>query len=133
MRTIRFATFVSLIGACAFAPAQAGAAGVADFYKQTPMTLYVGYAPGGGYDTYARVLAEYMPRHIPGSPTMIVKNMPGADSLLLMNHLYNQAPKDGSVFATFNRGLAVAPLLGLIDETKAKFESPEAVLDRESQ
>jgi tripartite-type tricarboxylate transporter receptor subunit TctC len=122
MRIIRLALFVSFIGAYNLAPAQTAAAGVADFYKKTPMTLYVGYAPGGGYDTYARVLAEHMPRHVPGNPTMIVKNMPGADSLLLMNHLYNQAPKDGTTFGIFNRNLPVAPLLGLVDKSQAKFD-----------
>ena len=122
MRFFSFALIGSAIGALNLAPAQLSAETLAEFYRNKPITLFVGYAPGGGYDTYARVLGTHMPRHIPGAPKMIIKNMPGADSLRLMNYLYNQSPRDGSEFATFNRGLAVAPLLGLIDKKKAKFD-----------
>jgi tripartite-type tricarboxylate transporter receptor subunit TctC len=52
-----------------------------DFYRTRPLTLVVGYAVGGGYDVYARLLARHLPKHIPGSPTIIVQNMPGAGSL----------------------------------------------------
>lgn len=128
MRFFSFALIGSAIGALNLAPAQLSAETLAEFYRNKPITLFVGYAPGGGYDTYARVLGTHMPRHIPGAPKMIIKNMPGADSLRLMNYLYNQSPRDGSEFATFNRGLAVAPLLGLIDKKKAKFDPKKRAL-----
>src|SRR6202158_3833678 len=69
----------------------------ADFYKGKNVELYIGYSVGGGYDLYARVLARHMGRHIPGNPTIIVKNMEGGGSLRLANWLYRVAPTDGSV------------------------------------
>ena len=84
----------------------------ADFYRGKQIDLYIGYSPGGGYDTYARVLARHMGKHIPGNPTVVPQNMPGAGSLTLANHLYNIAPKDGTAIGTFGRGLAMEPLLG---------------------
>src|SRR5205085_4353191 len=63
------------------------------------------------YDVYARVLARYMSKYIPGNPTIIIQNMPGAGSLRGANYIYNVAPKDGTVFGTFARNM---PLLGLI-------------------
>jgi tripartite-type tricarboxylate transporter receptor subunit TctC len=85
---------------------------VADFYAGKQVSLYIGYSPGGGYDTYARVLARHIGKHIPGNPTVVPQNMPGAGSLTLANFLYNIAPKDGTAFGTIGRGLAMEPLLG---------------------
>jgi tripartite-type tricarboxylate transporter receptor subunit TctC len=82
--------------------------------------LYVGYSPGGGYDVYARALARHMDRYIPGHPTILPKNMPGAGSLVLTNWLYNVAPKDGSAFGMIGRGTGFDPLLG---SKKAKFDA----------
>lgn len=84
---------------------------VADFYKGKRINLIVSYGPGGGYDVYARALAHHMGKHIPGNPTIVVQNMPGAGSLRGTNFLYNVAPKDGTAFGTFARNMA---LLGLI-------------------
>lgn len=84
---------------------------VADFYKGKRINLIVGYGPSGGYDAYARLLARYMPKYIPGTPNIIVQNMPGAGSIRASNFLYNVAPRDGTVFGTFARN---SPLLGLI-------------------
>jgi tripartite-type tricarboxylate transporter receptor subunit TctC len=84
----------------------------ADFYKGKNVDLYIGYSVGGGYDLYARVLARHIGRHIPGNPTIIVKNMEGAGSLRLANWLYRVAPKDGSVFGIIGRGTGFDPLLG---------------------
>src|SRR6476660_4415470 len=84
---------------------------VADFYKGKRVNLIVSYGTGGGYDVYARVLARHMPKYIPGNPSIIVQNMPGAGSLRGANFLYNVAPKDGTTFGTFARNMA---LLGLI-------------------
>jgi tripartite-type tricarboxylate transporter receptor subunit TctC len=85
---------------------------VADFYRGKNLNLLVGYSAGGGYDTYARILARHLGRHIPGNPTVVVQNMPGAGSLKATNFLYNAAPKDGSTIATFSRGMAMEPLIG---------------------
>jgi tripartite-type tricarboxylate transporter receptor subunit TctC len=83
---------------------------VADFYKGRNIQLYIGYSAGGGYDAYARILARHMGEHIPGNPTIVPQNMPGAGSLRVTNYLYNIAPKDGSALATFARGMAMEPL-----------------------
>ena len=105
-------TAVSLFALAAALPQPLRAQDVADFYRGRTVTLIVGYSSGGGYDTYARVLARHMGKHIPGNPTLVVQNMPGAGSLRSANYLYNVAPKDGSVFGMFSRGLAMEPLIG---------------------
>jgi tripartite-type tricarboxylate transporter receptor subunit TctC len=88
----------------------AAADSVADFYKGKTVDLYIGYSVGGGYDTYARLLAANMGRHIPGNPTMVAKNMPGAGSAKLANWLYNVAPKDGTAIGAIGRGTGFDPL-----------------------
>jgi tripartite-type tricarboxylate transporter receptor subunit TctC len=104
---------LALVLACvATVPARADDDAVARFYKGRNIQLYIGYSAGGGYDIYARVLARHLGRHIPGNPTIVPQNMPGAGSLRLANYLYNVAPKDGTAFATFARGMATEPLLG---------------------
>jgi tripartite-type tricarboxylate transporter receptor subunit TctC len=69
---------------------------VAQFYKGRQITVIVGSSAGGGYDIYARLLARHMPKYIPGNPSMIVSNMPGAGSNAAVAHIYNVAPKDGT-------------------------------------
>jgi tripartite-type tricarboxylate transporter receptor subunit TctC len=91
---------------------RAKADAVADFYHGRTVTLFVGYSVGGGYDNYARVLARHLGNHIPGNPSVLPQNMPGAGSLRALNYLYNAAPKDGSAIGTFGRGLAMEPLIG---------------------
>ncbi|MYZ48191.1 Bug family tripartite tricarboxylate transporter substrate binding protein [Propylenella binzhouense] len=91
---------------------QAKADSVEDFYKGKTVNLIIGYSVGGGYDTYSRVLAQHMGKHIPGNPTVVPQNMPGAGSLKAANYIFNVAPKDGTVFGTFARGLAMEPLIG---------------------
>src|SRR5437588_4964429 len=93
------------------AASQATAENVADFYKRQRINLIVGNGTGGGYDIYARVLARHMSSYIPGNPSIIVQNMPGAGGLRAANYIYNVAAKDGTVFGTFARNM---PLLGLI-------------------
>jgi tripartite-type tricarboxylate transporter receptor subunit TctC len=100
---------VSAVLALAGVPAQADA--VADFYKGKIVSLVVGYGSGGGYDVYGRLVATHLGKYIPGNPTVVVQNMPGAGSLRSVNYLYNTAPKDGTIIATFARDM---PLLGLI-------------------
>jgi tripartite-type tricarboxylate transporter receptor subunit TctC len=100
--------------------AQSQAQSPADFYKGKTVDLYIGYSAGGGYDVYARALAHHMGRFIPGNPTILPKNMPGAGSLVLANWLYNVAPKDGTAFGIIGRGTGFDPLLG---SAKAQFDA----------
>ena len=74
------------------------------------ITIIVGYKPGGGYDATARLLARHLPNHIPGKPTVIVQNMPGGNSIIAANHMYNVAKPDGLTIGTFNRNLPIAQL-----------------------
>ena len=92
---------------------------VEDFYRSHPITLVAGYTPGGGFDLYARTLASHFGRHIPGHPTIIVQNMPGAGSLKATNYMYNVAPKDGSVIA-----LVRAPVVDSLTGTGASEFDP---------
>jgi tripartite-type tricarboxylate transporter receptor subunit TctC len=89
------------------APAQT----VEDFYRGRTLTMLISYSVGGGYDLYARVLARYLGRHIPGNPTVVPENMPGAGGLRASNYLYTAAPKDGSVIGTFSRSIPTMPLV----------------------
>ena len=82
------------------------------FYKGKTIEVYAGSNPGSGYDNYARIVARHIDKFVPGSPTVIVKNMPGASGLPLANFLYNQAPRDGSMFAILHNNLTVEPLIG---------------------
>src|ERR1700681_2248911 len=101
------ATLVGLASARARA-----ADGIANFYKGRTVQVLIGFSAGGGYDIYARTLARYMGKHIPGNPTLVSQNMPGAGTLKVANYIYNVAPKDGTVFGTFARGMPMEKLLG---------------------
>ena len=98
--------------ALALVATPASADAVSDFYSGKTVTVYVGYSPGGGYDTYARTVARHIGNHIPGNPSVIVKNRPGAGSMLLTNELYNILPKDGTAIGIIGRGLPMEPLFG---------------------
>ena len=89
------------------------AAAHAQYYAGKTVTIIVGYKTGGGYDATARALARHLPKHIPGKPTVIVQNMPGANSIIAANHVYNVAKPDGLTIATFNRNLPIAQLTGV--------------------
>jgi tripartite-type tricarboxylate transporter receptor subunit TctC len=82
----------------------------AQYYSGKTITIVVGYKPGGGYDRTARLLARYLPKYIPGSPNIIVQNMPGANSVIAANHVYAIAKPDGLTLGTFNRNLPIAQL-----------------------
>lgn len=107
----RLTVAAGLLAAALVAPSGASADAIEDFYAGRTVELLIGYSPGGGYDAYARLLARFLGKHIPGDPTIVPENMPGAGSLTLTNYLYNVAPKDGSVFGTIARGMAMEPLL----------------------
>lgn len=82
------------------------------FYAGREVRLIVGTGAGGGYDTYARLVARYLGNHIPGNPTFVVSSMPGASGVKAVNYLYSAAPKDGSVIATFNNSMPVYQAIG---------------------
>jgi tripartite-type tricarboxylate transporter receptor subunit TctC len=83
-----------------------------DFYKGRQVTMLVGNNPGTAYDASARLVARYFGRNIPGQPTIIVQNMPGATGLIAANYLAKIAPKDGSVIANAHESLPLRQLLG---------------------
>jgi tripartite-type tricarboxylate transporter receptor subunit TctC len=83
-----------------------------DFYRGKTVDLEIGYSVGGGYDVYARMLAPFMAKHIPGNPSIVPRNMEGAGSLRLANWIYNVGPKDGTAFGTIGRGTGFDPLFG---------------------
>ena len=92
---MRRASFSPCSPCCAL-PQPARAQAGRRFLSRQDRHLIVGYSAGGGYDTYARILARHLGKHIPGNPTIVVQNMPGAGSLKMANYLYNVAPKDGT-------------------------------------
>jgi tripartite-type tricarboxylate transporter receptor subunit TctC len=103
---------VALLLALALTPLPAKADAVSDFYKGKTVTLIVGYGTGGGYDVFARLLARYLGKYIPGNPSVIVQNMPGAGSMRAVNALYNTAPKDGTTIGMFGRDMPLIAVLG---------------------
>jgi tripartite-type tricarboxylate transporter receptor subunit TctC len=105
-----FSAAVAMAAAVWAGPAMAQQSG--DFYKDKQIRLIIANAAGGDYDLAGRLLARHINRHIPGTPTIVVQNMPGAGTILAANHLYNVAPKDGLVFGTFSRNLPSQAVLG---------------------
>ena len=85
---------------------------VAQFYRGKQINLYVGSSAGGGYDTYARLLARRFGGAIPGSPAVLVQNMPGAGSNKLASYIYSVAPKDGTAIGAIFSGAILQPLIG---------------------
>jgi len=83
----------------------------ASYYEGKTITIVVGYKPGGGYDRYARLIAKHLPKYIPGSPGVIIQNMPGASSVIAANHVYSIAKPDGLTFGTFNNATVIAQLI----------------------
>lgn len=101
-------------------PADGAGASVADNFKGKSISLVIGFPPGGGYDAYARAIGGHIGGHIPGKPSIVVRNMPGASSLRAANYIYNTAPRDGTAMGAFSAGAIFAPLMG---NDKAKFET----------
>src|ERR1700680_2032352 len=135
MRKVRFARVSIALTLAAFAPWPASAETAADFYKGRVVQIIVGFSPGGGYDLYARVLARHIGKHIPGNPGVTIHNMPGAGSRKAANYLYNVAPKNGTVFGTFDRGLPMERLLGRTEGERfdaAKFTWIGSITDEPS-
>lgn len=106
MRIVMLLT--AMLAACFAVPQQAAAE---DFYAGKTLTILVGFSAGGGFDVNARALARHIGRHIPGTPNVVVDNMPGASSVTSILYLDNRAPQDGTFIDTFNFGLLSASLL----------------------
>ena len=87
------------------APVQADP--IADFYNGKTVRMLIGYGPGGGYDLYGRVVAQFLAKHLAGHPTIVVQNMPGAGSLLAARYMHDVAPKDGTVLGSLAQTLAL--------------------------
>jgi len=109
----RYAAVGWLALALFLGPPPARSAGVEDFYKGKTVRIVVGFSPGGGYDQYARLVARHIGRHIPGNPTVVVQNMPGAGSLRAANYLYNVAPKDGTAIGMIANAFPAMQAVGI--------------------
>jgi tripartite-type tricarboxylate transporter receptor subunit TctC len=101
-----------IAGALLLLATPAYAQSVAEFYKGKIVTIVVGSDVGGGYDLTARTLAHHLGRHVPGAPSVIVQNKPGASSLVAANYVYEIAPKDGTVIAAVQRPVPFQTLFG---------------------
>jgi tripartite-type tricarboxylate transporter receptor subunit TctC len=97
------------------------------FFKGKVITCYIGYGPGGGYDAFARLISKHMSKHIPGAPTIVPVNMPGASSMTLANFLAKVAPKDGTAFGAVNSALIFDPLFAG-SASKAQFTGPDLTM-----
>ncbi|HEY8579629.1 MAG TPA: hypothetical protein VIL72_07065, partial [Beijerinckiaceae bacterium] len=120
----RFAAALIVAGAAAGAAA-ADRARAQDFYAGKTVDFVIGADVGGGYDVYGRTLARHLPRHIPGAPNVVVKNMPGAGSAVAAAHLYNIAPKDGSTIGALMPGAILDRILN--EKAKGNFDPSKFV------
>ncbi len=82
------------------------------YYKGRTITFVIGSAPGGGYDTYSRLVASHLGQHLEGRPTIVPQNMPGAGSIRAANYLYNVAPKDGTMIGMLDEAIYLNQILG---------------------
>jgi tripartite-type tricarboxylate transporter receptor subunit TctC len=113
----------SVIGLVAFALLVAApqVQGAEDFYQGKTIKMIIGASPQGGYADHSRVLSRHMPKHIPGSPTIVVQNMPAAGGMAATNHIFNVALKDGTEMGLFNRNTTLSGLIG-IEQAKYKIQ-----------
>jgi tripartite-type tricarboxylate transporter receptor subunit TctC len=109
-----------VVAALAASTARAQAPTPEAFYRGKSIDLIVGYPPGGSNDLYARIVARHFGKYIPGNPTLVFRNMPGAGSIVASNYVYNIAPKDGSVLALVS---PTSPLDEKLGAVGAKYES----------
>ena len=118
-RTIGLASFIAVSVTFSFS---ALAQSAEPQRQQRDMVIITSSTPGGGYDAYSRMFARHMPKHLPGTPTIVVNNMPGGAGIRAANYLYNIAPKDGSTIALLDRAIPTAPLL-YGEDSKAQFDA----------
>ncbi len=114
----------ALVAAAMVAAPAAMADPIEDFYRGKTMRMLIGYGPGGGYDLYARLVAEFLPRYIPGRPTIVPQNMPGAGSFAAAKFMAEAAPKDGTVLGMLAQTLALDSRVNpdtKIDVTKFRY------------
>jgi len=111
-RTRRAAIAALLLMTASPAMPPARADGLADFYKGKTVSLVVGSSTGGGYDTMTRAVGRFIGKHIPGAPTVVVRNMPGAGGITALNYIYNSAERDGTVLALVQNNTPLEPLFG---------------------
>ncbi len=109
-RPLRRLTLCAFFGTATINVAHADS--VSDFYAHKTLTLVAGFPPGGGYDTYVRVLSRYYGRFIPGNPTVLPSNQPGAGSMNAANRIFSSEPNDGTVLGMFASSVIMEPLLG---------------------
>jgi tripartite-type tricarboxylate transporter receptor subunit TctC len=107
----RIASFAVLAGFL-LATHSAAAQSEQDFFKGKTVNILIGFGPGGANDVWARTIAKHIGNHLPGHPSVVPQNAPGAGGLKLMNTLYNISPKDGTAIGLVNRGIPLEPLLG---------------------
>ena len=116
IRSVAAGSVIAVAGYIGSAQADA----VADFYSGKSISLIIGYSPGGGYDTYARVLARHMGKHIPGNPSIVPKNMPGAGAVVAANYMFASTPKDGTNLGVVAASAIMDPLFSG-KRSKAKY------------
>jgi tripartite-type tricarboxylate transporter receptor subunit TctC len=102
---------LALLAIAASSPAQSQDS-VEQFFRGKIINIYVGSSAGGGYDTYGRLVARHLGKHVPGQPTIVVQNMPGAGSNKAAGYIYTVAPKDGTAIGAIFPGAILQPLLG---------------------
>jgi len=107
----RLALAVALVCCAAGAPMRATGQPAEHFFKGKTINVYIGFAPGGTYDYYSRLFARFIGRHIPGNPSVVAQNMPGAGSFLAANYLYAVAPKDGTALGMITQAAAIEEAL----------------------
>src|SRR4051812_28234627 len=101
---LRLACALSLAGLL-LAPAAARADALSDFYRGRTINIVIGFGAGGGYDIYARLVAQHLGRHLPGNPSFVAQNMAGAGGRLAAEYVYNVAAQDGSVLGVLPAAL----------------------------
>ncbi len=112
MKSLSLIVAAGAVAGMAFGAPAARADALSDFYKGKTVTIFIGYAAGGGYDQYARMLARHIGNHIPGAPSVVPRNMTGAGSIVAANNIYNSLPQDGTAIGAIGRGIAMEPLFG---------------------
>ena len=121
---------VMVMTVLALIAAPAHAQTVEQFYHGRTVSIVRRLPPGGAYDPYARAVARHLPKHLPGAPTIVVKNMQGAGSVIAANHLYNVSPKDGSELGVIAGSAAIEPVFGQQGDAVRR---PEVHLARQRQ
>jgi tripartite-type tricarboxylate transporter receptor subunit TctC len=120
MKARQVAALLTAAGLALIAKAAVAQEDPAKFFAGKTIDFIIGSAPAGGYHTYAMLLSRHIGKHLPGSPKIIARTMPGAASLVAANLTYNKAPKDGTEFAAIFMGAVVEPLLG--DKAQTQFD-----------